>query len=514
MKYRFAAFAAGLILASMGIPRAARAQNELNPASGQEARPDGRGNRNRETPPRHGKSGTAGAVVTGNGINFNGGPVMRGAVSIYYIWYGDWLQDPNANVILTDWANSIGGSPYEIVNSTYGDPTGNVSGAITYGGSTDVSAGTFGTSLSDSDIGSIVSNSLTTGALPTDANGVYLVLTAPGVNETSGFLTQYCGWHTYGYLNVLAVKYAFVGDAAGPKLGSCAAQTDSSPNGDSAADGMVSVIAHEVEETTSDPNLNAWYDSSGAENADKCAWTFGTTYSANGGGVANMKLGARDFLIQQNWLNANGGYCALSYSATPDFSLSVSPASQSLPSTGGTTSKYTITETTSRGFSNHVSYSVSSLPPWAYAVFSGSTFTVIAKQPVPGTYGFTITGTSGSLVHSIAASLVIRPPAPTYTISISPVSQSVTRGQSVSYVVTISPQNGFTGTVALTPGGAKTGLQVSLSSPSETVSDTNSITATLTAATSASARKATDTLTVTGTSGTLTKSASASLRIN
>jgi len=41
---------------------------------------------------------------------------------------------------------------------------------------------------------------------------------------------------------------------------------------------MVSVMAHELEETISDPNLNAWYDSTGAENADKCAWTFGTTY--------------------------------------------------------------------------------------------------------------------------------------------------------------------------------------------------------------------------------------------
>ncbi len=34
---------------------------------------------------------TGGAVVTGNGINYNGGPVLKGnPVPIYLIWYGNW----------------------------------------------------------------------------------------------------------------------------------------------------------------------------------------------------------------------------------------------------------------------------------------------------------------------------------------------------------------------------------------------------------------------------------------
>jgi hypothetical protein len=75
---------------------------------------------------------------------------------------------------------------------------------------------------------------------------------------------------------------------------------------------MVSIVAHELEESVTDPDLNAWYDTRGYENADKCAWSFGTTYAAAGGGTANMQLGTRDFLIQRNWVPANGGYCALS----------------------------------------------------------------------------------------------------------------------------------------------------------------------------------------------------------
>jgi hypothetical protein len=75
---------------------------------------------------------------------------------------------------------------------------------------------------------------------------------------------------------------------------------------------MASIIAHELEEAVTDPDLNAWYDRQGQENADKCAWTFGTTYTKNGA-LANMQLGSRDFLIQRNWVNASGGYCAIAY---------------------------------------------------------------------------------------------------------------------------------------------------------------------------------------------------------
>ena len=106
--------------------------------------------------------------------------------------------------------------------------------------------------------------------------------------------------------------WSFVGDAATQCSSSCMEQT-TSPNGDAGADGMVSVLAHELEEAVTDPDLNAWYDRRGAENADKCAWTFGATYTTNNGSLANMKLGQRDFLIQQNWVNAAGGYCALRY---------------------------------------------------------------------------------------------------------------------------------------------------------------------------------------------------------
>ena len=249
---------------------------------------------------------------TTNGISYHGGPVMTGTVNIYYIWYGNWAGN-SATTILTDFATTLGGSPYYNINSTYYNGAGtHLSNSIHYGGAINDSY-SHGTSLSDAAIQAVVVQAINSpGGLPADTNGIYLVLTSSDVTATSGFCTQYCGWHTHAFVSTMGqIKYAFVGDPSRCPS-ACEAQT-TGPNGNGGADGMASIIAHEVEEAASDPELNAWYDTRGYENADKCAWTFGATYVAANGALANMQLGTRDFLIQRNWVNANGGVCALRY---------------------------------------------------------------------------------------------------------------------------------------------------------------------------------------------------------
>jgi hypothetical protein len=102
-----------------------------------------------------------------------------------------------------------------------------------------------------------------------------------------------------------------VGDA-GRCPTACSAQ-QTSPNGNPGADAMASTISHELEEAASDPNLNAWYDNRGYENADKCAWTFGATSTASNGSSYNTVLNGIEYLIQRNWVNASGGYCSISH---------------------------------------------------------------------------------------------------------------------------------------------------------------------------------------------------------
>jgi hypothetical protein len=243
-----------------------------------------------------------------NGIVYHGGPVMLGTPNLYYIWYGNWSGN-SAPTILTDFAQHLGGSQYELINSTYYDGAGHVSGSLNYGGSTTDNYSQ-GTSLSDAQIQAVVASAIPSlhGGVA-DSNGVYFVLTSQDVTASSGFCTQYCGWHTSGTIGGKDIKYSFVGDPSRCPS-ACEFQTVG-PNGSSGADGMASIIAHESEEAISDPDLNAWYDRRGNENADKCAWTFGATSAASNGALYNVTLGAKQYLIQRNWVNASGGFCSM-----------------------------------------------------------------------------------------------------------------------------------------------------------------------------------------------------------
>lgn len=239
-------------------------------------------------------------------ITAHGGPVMLGSVNVYYIWYGNWgtASGGQAQPLLVNLAQSLGGSPYFNINKTYYNPSNvHVSGSVTFMGSTNdnLSQGSASTSLSDAQILNIVTlalNSHVFGPSP-DPNGVYFVLTAADVHK-SGFGTSYCGWHTRASIGGVDVKYSFVGDPSTQYPGSCGDQAVG-PNGSSGGDAMASVLSHELEEATTDPDLNAWYDRSGAENADKCAWTFGTTSTASNGALYNVTLGGTKYLIQRNW---------------------------------------------------------------------------------------------------------------------------------------------------------------------------------------------------------------------
>lgn len=98
---------------------------------------------------------------------------------------------------------------------------------------------------------------------------------------------------------------------------------------------------------------------------------------------------------------------------TPDFTVTATPPSQTLTSTGSTT--YTVTATVG-AFSGTMSFSVSGLPTGATASFnpptvtgSGSTtLTVNTTSGTPvGSSPLTVTATSGSLTHTAMATLVV-----------------------------------------------------------------------------------------------------------
>jgi hypothetical protein len=261
---------------------------------------------------------TAGSTgVVKPAIRHNGGPVMGGTPNVYVIWYGNWANasgsdTPAGQSIVTDFLHTIGGSPYFNINQSYSTSSsgaGLITGLVNYAGQATV-AYPYGVALSDAQIQQVVADAINGNQLPKDSNGLYFVLTSSDVTASSGFCTQYCGWHTHGTIGGTDIKYSFVGNAQ-RCLSSCASQL-SGPNGNAGVDGMISVLVHELEEAVTDPDLNAWFDSRGYENADKCAWTFGTSYIAPNGAYANVQLGARHYLIQRNLVRRNGGnYCVM-----------------------------------------------------------------------------------------------------------------------------------------------------------------------------------------------------------
>jgi Phosphate-induced protein 1 conserved region len=248
-------------------------------------------------------------------ISYHGGALVATPV-VYVIWYGNWnasngSDTPAGQQIVRDFLNSIGGSPYFAINKTYSTNAYTITGNVTFGGEY-ADSGSVGLNLSDSSIQLIVRNALSGGHLPYDANGVYFVLTSSANVKKSGFCTSYCGWHTAGSSTKGHIRYGFIGNA-NKCLSACAIQS-TGPNGNAGVDGMISVIAHELEETTTDADPSSGYvDSAGAENGDKCAWTFGTTQVLPSGAYYNVTLGARNYLIQRNLVRASDGnnYCVM-----------------------------------------------------------------------------------------------------------------------------------------------------------------------------------------------------------
>ena len=111
--------------------------------------------------------------------------------------------------------------------------------------------------------------------------------------------------------------YAFVGNPrrcptlGAPQFVATNGSLLPTPNGNLGADGMASTIAHVLSTLITNPYGSGWFDRYGFENADKCQGQFGPTHLTANGARANIRLGYRDFLIQENWVNDRRGRCAM-----------------------------------------------------------------------------------------------------------------------------------------------------------------------------------------------------------
>ena len=120
-------------------------------------------------------------------------------------------------------------------------------------------------------------------------------------NSTSCFGSYFCAYHSaFSDSNGTFIYANMPYDASSAN---CGAGLMAQPNGDD-ADLTLNVTSHEHMEAVTDPFGNAWFDANGAENGDRCAWTFGAPVGGSGSTAYNQVIGSGHYMLQLEWSNA------------------------------------------------------------------------------------------------------------------------------------------------------------------------------------------------------------------
>jgi len=195
-------------------------------------------------------------------MTYHGGKIMRTATTQAIFWGPSWSSPGDKINGIDLFYAGHGGSNYSKTSDEYTDSSGHQVGATTTNLLPLVDPSTASGGNNTSVILAEVAKEIGT----PDPNGYYAVYTdVPRGNA------GYCAWHSSGAVRGVTVQFAFFFNLDGD-AGCDPADTSGLHSQGLAA--LANVSAHELSEARSDPGLNAWYDNQGAENGDKCAWTF------------------------------------------------------------------------------------------------------------------------------------------------------------------------------------------------------------------------------------------------
>jgi len=206
---------------------------------------------------------------------------------------------------------------------------------------------------------------------------------------------------------------------------------------------------------------------------------------------------------------------------TPDFSLSVSPASLSVAQGGS--GNGTISTSVSGGFNSALSLSVSGLPSGVTASFNptsiaapgsgNSTLTFSASSTATtGSSIVTVTASGGGVTHTATITLTVTAAAtPDFTLSASPGSLSVAQGSGGSSTISTTVFGGFNSAISLSASGLPSGVAASFNPSS--IAAPGSGNSTLTFSASNTATTGTTNVTVAATGGGVTHTATVALTV-
>jgi hypothetical protein len=223
-------------------------------------------------------------------MTYHGGKIMPTAITQAIFWGPSWSSSSFSGDKVTGldaWYTGHSNSNYAKTVDEYTGTNGQVGPTTTHHGhvidtSTASGGGNTGTILAE--VCKAVSNPDPSG------NGYYAVYT-----DVKRGNAGYCAYHSVGTCGGVTVQFAFFWNLDGDP--GCDPGDTSGLHSQGLA-ALANVTAHELSEARSDPaNPGAWYDGSGAENGDKCAWTFNVP-------LVTFSDGNR-WKLQGEWSNAS-----------------------------------------------------------------------------------------------------------------------------------------------------------------------------------------------------------------
>ena len=197
----------------------------------------------------------------------NGSIMTDSAVEVIY-WGTSWTNSSFVGDKITGlatWYQGFSNSNYAKTSDEYTGTNGTVGPLNTYLGDI-VDSTAAGSGARTSTILAEVCRKITN-PVP---NGYYPVY----VDLPRGH-AGYCAYHSFGTCSGVQVQFAFFWNLDGDP--GCDPQDTQTSHSQGLA-ALANVSAHELSEARSDPSNGGWYDGSGQENGDKCAWTFNVPF--------------------------------------------------------------------------------------------------------------------------------------------------------------------------------------------------------------------------------------------
>jgi hypothetical protein len=148
----------------------------------------------------------------------------------------------------------------------------------------------------------------------------------------------FCGYHAFASPPLVSdMNYAYADSSFGFTCSSDAGSNtggNQTPNSNLDADTEISVASHEITETITDPQGTAWWDRSGNEIGDDCAYIYGDSLSFQGtaGARYNQTVNGDHYFIQEELSNQDFHASSAFSCIQREDSVAITPSS-GLPST-------------------------------------------------------------------------------------------------------------------------------------------------------------------------------------